>query len=53
MKPYIIGIWNGIKTVSIAVWNGLKMGVATWNGIKFAILHPIQALKNAINMERH
>lgn len=50
IKPYIINIWNGIKDATIAVWNMMKNNAQiTWNAIKFAVLHPIQALKNIIS----
>lgn len=50
LKPYIINIWNGIKDATIAVWNMMKNNAQiTWNAIKFAVLHPIQALKNIIS----
>lgn len=46
LKPYIVGIWTGIKTTTIAVWNALKFGaIAAWNAIKFAVQNPIQTLK--------
>lgn len=59
VKPYFVGIWNGIKAAAETAWNWIKTAfswtplgviIANWSGISEALAAPIRAGKKmAVN----